>query len=154
MAKAITNIKRMEISRDTQIEKDVQEVREAVADNKDAILKGIRLLRTLDEEGTLDTATAFLKAKDEALANVVKEIDKDQYEPLLNNIPELIFLLGDLNVSGLRDLSSRLNNGIEQMEGEGYKEKTSILDLAKVLKDPEINRSITMLLAFLKGMGK
>lgn len=154
MAKAITKIKRYEVSREDQIEQDVREVKEAVADNKDSLLKGIELLKALDNGGTLDSVTAFVKAKDEALANVVKEIDKDQYEPLLRNLPELVFLLGEINVSGIRELSSRLNHGLEAMEGEGTTDKTSFLDLAKALKDPEINRSITMLLHFLKGMGR
>ncbi|WP_226578034.1 DUF1641 domain-containing protein [Halobacillus litoralis] len=154
MARAITDIKRYEKTREQQVEENVQEVKEAVADNKEAILKGIEMLRALEDEGTLDTMRAFTRRKDETLANFVKEIDKDQYEPLLRNIPELVFLLGDLNISGLRDLSSRLNNGVEAMENEGTKQKTSFLDLAKALKDPEINRSMTMLMHFLKGMGR
>lgn len=154
MAKRMTNIKKYQRTREEQVEKDVQEVKEAVADNKDAILKGIDLLKAMQETGTLDTAAAFTRSKDETLANVVKEIDKDQYEPLLRNLPELVFLLGEIHVSGVRDLSSRLNNGIESMEKQGTTDKTSFLDLAKALKDPEINRSVTMLLHFLKGMGK
>lgn len=154
MAKPITTIKKYKVSREEQVERDVHDVKEAVADNKDAILKGIDLLQALEKEGTLDSLTAFVKAKDEAVANVVKEIDKDEYEPLLRNLPELVFLLGEINVRGLRDLSSRLNHGLEAMEEEGTTDKTSFLDLAKALKDPEINRSITMLLHFLKGMGK
>ncbi|WP_281975234.1 DUF1641 domain-containing protein [Halobacillus litoralis] len=154
MGKAISSIKRYELSKEEQREKDMQEVQEAVADNKEAILKGIGLLRALDEEGALDMVTAFTRSKDEALANVVKEIDKDQYEPLLRNLPELVFLLGEINVGEMRELASRLNNGMEAMEGEGTEQKTSFLDLAKALKDPEINRSITMMMHFLKGMGR
>ncbi|MCA1023551.1 DUF1641 domain-containing protein [Halobacillus litoralis] len=154
MARAITDIKRLEKSREEVIEENVQEVKEAVADNKDAILEGIELLSALQKEGTLETLSAFVKAKDETLANVVREIDKEQYTPLLNNLPELVFLLGDLNVSGIRSLSSRLNNGLERMEDEGTTKKMNMLDFAKVLKDPEINRSLTMLMSFLKGMGQ
>ena len=39
MAKAITKIKRYEVSREDQIEQDVREVKEAVADNKDSLLR-------------------------------------------------------------------------------------------------------------------
>lgn len=154
MAKAISKIKRYEVSREDQVEQDVQEVKEAVADHKDSILKGVELLKALDDEGSLDAMTAFVKAKDETLANVVKEIDKDQYEPLLRNLPELVFLLGEIDMRGIRELSLRLNHGLETMKGRGTTDHTSFLDLAKALKDPEINRSITMLLHFLKGMGK
>ncbi|ARI77709.1 DUF1641 domain-containing protein [Halobacillus mangrovi] len=154
MAKSITKIKKYEKTREEQVESDTAEVREAVADNKEAILKGINLLQALNEGGTLDTASAFTKTKKEALENVVQEISKDRYTPLLENLPELIFLLGEIDVKALRDLSNRLNQGLEAMNADGPEQKTSIFDLAKALKDPEINRSITMLLQFLRGMGQ
>ncbi|RWZ60825.1 DUF1641 domain-containing protein [Halobacillus fulvus] len=154
MAKPITGIKRQTVSYEEQVEKDIHEVREAVADNKEAILKGIQLLKALNEGGTLDSAYAFTNAKHEALKNVVNEISKDQYTPLLENLPEVVFLLGDLNVKGLREVTNRLNNGIEEMERTPDDKKTNVLDLAKALKDPEINRSLTLLLQFLRGMGK
>jgi uncharacterized protein YjgD (DUF1641 family) len=154
MAKSITSIKRYEKTRNEQVESDVAEVKEAVADNKEAILKGIDLLQALNEGGTLDSAYAFTKTKKEALENVVQEISKERYTHLLENLPELIFLLGEVDVKAIRDLSNRLNQGLEAMESDGPEEKTSFFDLAKALKDPEINRSVTMLLQFLRGMGR
>ncbi|MFQ3546030.1 DUF1641 domain-containing protein [Halobacillus rhizosphaerae] len=154
MAKSITTIKRYEVSQEEQREKDFSEVKEAVSDNKEAILKGIKLLSALDEGGTLDSAYAFNKKKNAALTNLVEEINKERYTSLLENLPELIFLLGDLDVKAIRDLTSRLNHGLEEMEPSSEGKKTSMFDLAKSLKDPEINRSITMILQFLKGMGK
>lgn len=154
MAKPIKNIKKYEMSREEQVDQDVAEVREAVADNKDAILKGIKLLKALDEGGTLDSAYAFTKTKKEALGNIVEEISKEQYTPLLQNLPELVFLLGEIDIKAVRDFSSRVNQGFEEMESGSSEQKTSFLDVAKALKDPEINKSVTMLLQFLKGMGR
>lgn len=154
MGKPITGIKKYKITREEQLENDFTEVKEAVADNKEAILKGIQLLKGLEEEGTLDTAYAFTKAKNEALARFVEEISKDQYTPLLENLPSLIFLIGELDVNGMRDLTSRLNQGIEEMEHVSPEDKTSVLDLAKALKDPNVNHSLTLLLGFLRGMGR
>ncbi|MFD2924065.1 DUF1641 domain-containing protein [Halobacillus naozhouensis] len=154
MAKSIRSVKPMEVPREEQIEKDVSEVKEAVADNKDAILKGIKLLKALEEGGTLDSAYAFTKKKKEALGYVANELNKEQYTPLIENLPELVFLLGELDVKSLRELTDRVNQGIEQMNTEDPAKKTSVFDLAKALKDPEINRSITMMMQFLKGMGR
>lgn len=154
MGKPITGIKKYSISREEQLENDFSEVKEAVADNKEAILKGIQLLKGLEEGGTLDTAYAFTNAKNEALTRFVEEISKDQYTPLLENLPSLIFLIGELDVSGIRDLTTRLNQGIEEMEHVSPDDKTNVLDIAKALKDPNINRSLTLLLGFLRGMGR
>lgn len=154
MSKPITDIKKYTISREEQIENDFEEVKEAVADHKDSILKGMKLLQALDEGGTLDTAYAFTNAKHEAIKNIVEEISKEQYTPLLENLPEIVFLLGDLDVKGIREMSSRLNHGLEAMENMEPNQKTNFMDLAKALKDPAVNQSITMMLQFLRGMGQ
>ncbi|TGB05141.1 DUF1641 domain-containing protein [Halobacillus salinus] len=154
MGKAITNINRYSVSEEEKRDKDFAEVKEAVADNKDAILKGIQLLKALEEGGTLDTAYAFTNAKRTALERVVQEISKEQYTPLLENLPSLIFLIGELDVNGIRDLTKRLNKGIEEMEQVPSDEKSNVLDVMKALKDPDVNRSLTMMLGFLRGMGR
>ncbi|MGP4068351.1 DUF1641 domain-containing protein [Halobacillus sp. B29] len=155
MAKPITSIKKYEASREEQIEKDFEEVKAAIADNKTAILKGIDLLKALEESETLDAATAFTYKRKEILANIVEEINRDMYTGILENIPEIVYLLGDLDLKTVRDVTSKLNQGMEEMNAAASSnEKTSVLDLAKALKDPEINRSITMLMNFLKGMGR
>ncbi|UOQ43268.1 DUF1641 domain-containing protein [Halobacillus salinarum] len=154
MAKPITSIKRYQVPREEQVENDVNEVKQAVADNKEAILKGIQLLSSLEEEGTLDAAYSFSKKKEQILANVVKELNREQYTPMLENIPELVFLLGEIDGKALRETMARFNRGLEEMESTDEDKKTSVFELAKSLKDPEINRSITMLMQFLKGMGK
>lgn len=154
MGKPITDIKRYTISKEEEMERDFSEVREAVAENKEAILKGIQLLKAMEEGGTLDTAYAFTNAKQTALERLVQEISKEQYTPLLENLPSLVFLIGDLDVDGIRDLTKRLNRGIEEMENVPEDEKSSVFDLMKALKDPDVNRSLTLLLGFLRGMGR
>ncbi|MCP3026336.1 DUF1641 domain-containing protein [Halobacillus sp. A5] len=154
MAKSITNIKRLEIPKEEQQARDLEEVKEAVSENKDAILKGIKLLNALNETGTLDSAYALSHSKGKALKYIVEEISKDHYAQMLENIPEIVFMLGDLDVKTVRETTARVNEGIKEMNETGAEQKTKIIDLAKALKDPEINRSVTMLMQFLKGMGR
>ncbi|MCP3030595.1 DUF1641 domain-containing protein [Halobacillus sp. A1] len=154
MAKSITNIKRLEVPKEKQVERDLDEVREAVSENKEAILKGIKLLKSLDEVGTLDTANAFSHSKKKALEHLVNEVSKDQYTQLFENLPELVFLMGDLDMKAIRETTGRVNQGIKEMNELEPEQKTTIFDLAKALKDPEINKSITMLMQLLKGMGR
>ncbi|WP_082234380.1 DUF1641 domain-containing protein [Halobacillus massiliensis] len=154
MGKAITNIKRLEIPKEEQLEKDYQEVKQALAENKDSILTAIELLKALNEGGTLDTARALVHSKKDALGYVVNEISKETYSPLLENLPELFYLLVELDVKSIREVTNRLNSGVEEMQKADLNDRTSVFDLAKSLRDPEINRSITMMMQFLKGMGR
>ncbi|WP_404452396.1 DUF1641 domain-containing protein [Virgibacillus necropolis] len=154
MANPITKIKRMEIPEEVAQEQNMAEVTKAVSENKDAILKGIDFLSTLNENGMLDMTHALVKQKETALDNIMRELNKPQYSATLENISKLFLFLGELNVDELKHFTDKLNHGMEEALAFDNSEKTSYMDLIKALKDPEINRSITMLLEFLRGMGK
>ncbi|GAA0613868.1 DUF1641 domain-containing protein [Virgibacillus siamensis] len=154
MADPISNVKRMEIPKEKMQHDNLEEILVAVSENKEAILKGIDFLGTLNNNGMLDMGHALVKHKEDALENVMNELNKPQYEKVLENMMQLVFLAGELRVDELKELTGRLNSGIEAAGNSESNDKTSYFDLMKAMKDPEINRSITMLLAFLKGMGK
>ncbi|QHE51912.1 DUF1641 domain-containing protein [Pontibacillus sp. HMF3514] len=155
MAKAISRIKRMEMTQEQIRAKKVSNLEAKMADNAESIEKAIDLIRTLDEAGTLDTLNAFVKHKEDALGHFVTEANKPRYSKTFENLFEFVFLMGDLDVQKVRELSQRLNQGLEGMEeGSELDEKTSMMDLMKALKDPEINQGITMMLHFIRGLGK
>lgn len=154
MAKPISNVKRMEIPEEKIRQDNLEEVIDAVSENKEAILKGIDFLNTLNDNGMLDMTHALVKHKEDALENVMGELNKPQYTKTLENILQLVLFAGELRVNEMKDFAGRLNDGMEAAGKSDQGGKTSYFDLMKALKDPEINRSITMLMAFLKGMGK
>lgn len=156
MANPITNIKRMEVSEEVTREQNMDEITKAVSENKEAILKGIDFLGTLNESGLLDMTHALVKQKETALDNVMRELNKPQYSATLENMMKMVLLVGELHVDELADFIGKLNNGLEESLAfdNSDKTKTSYMDLIKALKDPEINRSVTMLLQFMRGMGK
>ncbi|ASN05952.1 DUF1641 domain-containing protein [Virgibacillus necropolis] len=154
MANPITKIKKIEIPDDVVHEQNLEEVARAVSENKDAILKGIDFLSTINDNGMLDMTHSLVKQKETALDNVMRELNKPQYSATLENVSSLFLLIGELNVEELKHFTGKLNDGLEKSRTFDESEKTSYLDLIKALKDPEINRSVTMLLQFLRGMGK
>lgn len=143
----------MEIPEETTKERNLDEVCQAVSENKEAILKGIDLLATLNKSGSLDTVNALVKHKEDALENVMAELNKPQYSGTLENLSKLFLFIGDLKVDEIKYFADKLNTGMEVASTDNS-DKTSYMDLLKALKDPEINRSVTMLLQFLRGMGK
>ncbi|MFC4556903.1 DUF1641 domain-containing protein [Virgibacillus kekensis] len=154
MADQISNIKRMKIPEETVREHNLDEVTKAVSENKEAILKGIDFLSMLNDSGYLDMTNALIKHKDEAMANVFKQLNRPQYSAAVENLVKMFILVGELNVDELQNFSEKLNRGLEKADESSEQESTSYMDLLKALKDPEINRSITMLLNFLRGMGR
>lgn len=154
MANPITNIKQMEIPEEVARDQSVLEVTKAVSENKEAIMKGIDFLSTLNDNGMLDMTHALVKQKETALDNVMRELNKPQYSATLENLSKMFLFLGELNVEELKHFTGKLNTGLEESRAVDQSEKTSYVDIIKALKDPEINRSVTMLLQFLRGMGK
>ena len=63
MAERITNIKRLKKS-DVQIKlENLTEVTDAIADNKDSILKAIKLIKVLDDAKLLDALNGAIKGR-------------------------------------------------------------------------------------------
>ena len=154
MAERIQKITRLHYTEEELEEKDHQELRKSLSENKDAILKGIEFLKTLESQGMLDMIDASLKQKEEILTNVVTEADKEQYTGIFENAGALLFLIGKLDVGEIESFTSKLNNGLKNANETDPDETTSLMGLIRALKDPEINRGIVTMMNFLKGLGQ
>jgi uncharacterized protein YjgD (DUF1641 family) len=154
MAEPITNIKRMEMSEETIKQHNLTEVLDAVSSNKKTILEGIDLLISLHESGALEMLNALIKQKDEALKNVVEQANKPAYATIIENLSDLFLLIGELPVDDLQHFIGKFNNGFKEARLSENKIDTSLMDLLKALKNPEVNRSVSMLFGFLQGMGR
>ncbi|TMN23402.1 DUF1641 domain-containing protein [Lentibacillus cibarius] len=154
MAEKLSNVKRKEVHAETIRQHNLEEVATAVSENKEAILKGIDLLESLNQSETLDMLTALVKHREDALANVMRELNKPEYAAPVENITKLFQIAGKLDVDETRYVADRMNHAVKEAAASEATGKTSYMDLLKALKDPEINRSITMMLQFLRGMGK
>lgn len=144
----------MEVSEDVQRENDLLEVTRAVSENKDAILKGIDLLTTVHESGALDMINALVKQKDQAIKNVVEQANKPTYASILENFSDLFLLTKDIPVDELGYLIGKVNQGLKEARTAENEESISYVGIIKALKNPEVNRSLTMMLGFLHGMGR
>ncbi|WP_145477235.1 DUF1641 domain-containing protein [Staphylococcus warneri] len=154
MAERITQIKRMEKS-DEQVKADnLNEVLDAISENKDSIMKAIRLVKVLDEAKLLDALSGGIKGRQVIINKFAVELNKDIYTGLLSNMASLVFLLGDLNVKDLSDMLNRLNKGMHVANQASSHSKTNVRSLLGVLKDDDMNRSITYMLNLLKGMSR
>lgn len=154
MADPIRKIKRMEVSEEEIKEKNASDVLDAISENKESVLKGIDLLATIDDAGGLEIMSALVKHREVALEKFIEEINKDRYAGSLENLSKLFILMGSIEVEELEPVITKINTGIKDAQTVSEDESTSYFDLLRALKDPEINRSITMLLEFLRVVGK
>lgn len=156
MAKQITNIKHLVTSEETRRQNDLNEVEAAIADNKEAVLSAIDLTRHLHDKGLLDIMNGALSQGEEVLDIAVKEINKTQNSNVIANGVGLALMLGTLDVDRLKVLTEKLNQGVREATADGTEEDgpSNVFQLMKLLKDPEINHSLGLLVNFLKGMGR
>ncbi|WP_273851364.1 DUF1641 domain-containing protein [Guptibacillus spartinae] len=155
MAKAIKQIKRIDVSKEEKRANDLKEIEDALIDNKDALLETLSVVGGMKERGILTLMNGLFGEGDRVLKVIVDLLNVPENTTALKNLMLLFGAAGKINVQDLEPLLLKINAGIENVaENSEGMEKTGYLDLLRALKDPEINRSLTILITFLKGMGK
>ncbi|ARJ50464.1 DUF1641 domain-containing protein [Staphylococcus lutrae] len=154
MAERISKIKRIQKSEAEIKAENIAQVTDAIAENKDSLLKAIDLIRTLDDAKILDALTAAVKQRGVITEKMTTELNKAQYAGAIHNMGQLFFLLGDLQIDELRILLNKVNQGLRVANQASPNARTSVTGLMRVLKDEEMNRSLTYFLNMLKGMSR
>ncbi|MBA1353589.1 helical membrane plugin domain-containing protein [Staphylococcus cohnii] len=154
MAERITKIKRMQKSEEQIKQESLAEVTDAIAANKDSIMKAINIISTLDDAKILDALSGIVNSRGVIANKFAVELNKEQYTGLITNMASLVFLLGDLNVKDLSIMLNKVNKGLSVANQASPNQKTSITGLMSVLKDDEMNRSLTYMLNMLRGMSR
>jgi uncharacterized protein YjgD (DUF1641 family) len=155
MAKAIKKIERIVISEEDKRKRDLEEVETALLENKEAILESLKVMKHMHECGVISLLSGLFGQGDKVLDVLVKAADKPEATNMLKNLLLMGGMLGLLNVKQLEPFILKVNSGIARVaEQNDSDEKVGYFDLARSLKDPEINRAISLLLNFLKGMGQ
>lgn len=154
MGERVKVIKRMNKRKEYIIEENMNELKERLADRKLAIEKGIDILGALEEAQALDAFHAAIVQRKVITGNLVSELNKEQYEGIVGNLGQMLFLLGELDIEETSTFVNKINNGMKVANRANPNKKTSITDLLGALKDPEINQSVTLLLNFLRGMSR
>ena len=154
MAERISKINRIEKSEEQIKAESLSEVTDAIAENKDSILKAINLVKALDDAKLLDAMSGAVNGRGVIANKFAVELNKEQYTGLISNMASLVFLLGDLNVDDLTTMLNKVSKGIRVANQANPNQKTSITGLMGVLRDDEMNKSLTYMLNMLRGMSR
>ncbi len=154
MAERISKIKRIQKTEAEIKAERLTEVTDAIAENKDSILKAIELVRALDDAKILDAAKGAVKQRGVIAEKLTNELNKDQYSGVIHNMGQMVLMLGALDPEALRVLLNKVNKGLHVANQASPNARTSIAGFMRVLKDDEMNQSLTYFLNMLKGMSR
>lgn len=155
MAEPITSIQRRTLSKEEQQKQDLKEIEEVLLANKEGILSSIEILNGLQSKGVLTIINGLLKEGEEVMDILVKTVDQPGVTNSIRNLLLMGGLAGSIDIEKIKPMLDRLNNGLERVSDEEENpQKTSIFSLLKLLRDPEVNRTITLMVSFLQGMGQ
>ena len=101
MAERITKINRLEKSKEQLKLESLNEVTDAIVENKDSILKAIRIIKNLDDAKLLDAINGGIKGRQVIINKFATELNKDMYTGLITNLAPMVFMLGNLEVKEL-----------------------------------------------------
>src|SRR5699024_5502854 len=119
-----------------------------------SIMKAINIISTLDDAKILDAVSGMVNSRGVIANKFAVELNKEQYTGLITNMASLVFLLGDLNVHDLSIMLHKVNKGLSVASEGRPNHKTSISCLLSVVRDGEMNGSLTYMLNMLRGMSR
>lgn len=152
MAKPTAVIHRMELTEEQKREQDLQEILNALIENKNAILDVLELMKTVQETELIPILKALVAERDEVLTNVVTFVDGSDLTRSLKNALLLFNTLGQLNVEEMEPLVGKLNGAITEVARQENK-RGGYVSLIETLNDPDLIEGLNTTLALLKGLG-
>lgn len=155
MAAPIQAIQKQELTEEELKQQKLEALKELLANNEDALNQMFNIVGELNDIGMLEAANSMLKAKEPIAKIVLYQVTREPVTNLINNMMGAAGALTELDPALTKKLIGSVLTGMD--EGNQHlqsNKKVGILDLMKVLKDPDINRAIGFGLHFLKGMGK
>ncbi|MGG0237690.1 DUF1641 domain-containing protein [Bacillus rhizoplanae] len=155
MAAPIKVIQKQELTEEEQKQQKLEDLKVLLANNEEALNQMFNIVGELNDIGMLEAANSMLKAKEPIAKIVLGQVTREPVTNLINNMMGAAGALTELNPELTKKLVSSVLTGMDA--GNQHlqsNKKVGILDLMKVLKDPDINRAIGFGLHFLKGIGK
>ncbi|PZE21882.1 DUF1641 domain-containing protein [Paenibacillus xerothermodurans] len=155
MASPIASIKKYKPSEEELKQQKLEALSSLLAENEQALNKIFDIVGELHDTGVLEAADSMLKAKEQIAKIALGQVTREPVTNLINNLMGAAAALTSLDP----EFTNRLLSGVSTGVDEGNKhlqsnKKISVLDLVKVLNDPDINRAIGFGIHFMKGLGK
>ncbi|MEM2325276.1 MAG: DUF1641 domain-containing protein [Archaeoglobaceae archaeon] len=125
-----------------------EEIAKKIEENKDAILSVIDKLLWLEKSGNLDAILGF--------ASLIKIFQDSLSDAVIDKTSEVLSNLGLLSAKFTNDRSLMLLNAIGDAicRCEREPKPAGIIEVLKALRDPEVRKTVGLLLNIAKELGK
>ncbi|MGG1485814.1 DUF1641 domain-containing protein [Peribacillus castrilensis] len=155
MAKPITKIDEPTFTEKEKQDQTLEKVLQDLSENADGIKETIKLLQELHESGILGAINNLVEAKEKVAKIAVGQLLRPAVTNAVNNAMEAAGVLTELNPEMTKKLVGGLSKGLQKAE-EGFQsnKKVSVLDLVRLMRDPDVNRVMRFSLDLLKGLGE
>lgn len=155
MAKAIKQIDESILTPDQQQASDLNEILEKLTENKESILILLEIIEELHKFGILDITKGMLKTRHELGILAMEELDKPTVHDLVRSGISTFNFFTKVDPDQLNTLLNGASEGLKNASEQSQKdEKLGLWGLAKSIRNPDVNRSITTMVHFLQGMGQ
>jgi uncharacterized protein YjgD (DUF1641 family) len=155
MAARISAIRKRELTVEEQKQEMMNQLLGTLLNNADGLTQTVKLLQELHESGILPALQALLEAKEHVASIAMQQFLRPNVTNMINNAMAAAGALSSIDPETTKKLVSSLSTGLEKaQQGLDNNEKTSILKLMTVMKDPDINRALTFGLNLVKGLGQ
>jgi len=152
MAKATKVIHRIQPSKEALRKQDLQEIEEALIENKEAIIETLELMQQIQETELPGILKALVAEREEVLEEIVTFMDGSDITRSLSNAMQLFTVLGQFNFEEMEPIVQKLNAGLSEV-ARASDRKGGYPALLQSISDPDVIEGLNTGLAFAKGLG-
>lgn len=155
MAKAITNIEKKKLSKEEEIVEDLHAILNQIAENRKAIQDILIILQEFHEAGLIDMLKGLLGTREKVGVLAIEQLNQPGMHNLIKNIMSGLQFLANVEADQFKMIFSGVSNGVKKVtESAEYQEQVGTFGIFKAIKDPGVNRTLTLMIHFLQGIGE
>ena len=154
MAKAIKQIRKEIPNPEQEQAKAITDIVEALANNREAIMSTIGIVKHLHEMGILDALNGLFEKSADVGVIAIQQMNQPNMHNTIKNGMSAMKFLGQLNPEQLQIILSG-SRGFEKFgEKVEANEKVSLWRLGSSIRNEEVQTALVTMLGFLEGMGE
>lgn len=155
MAEAIKQIKREIPTPEQEQSQAIADIIAALANNREAIMSTIGIIKHLQEMGVLSALNGLLEKRVDVGAIAIQQINQPSMHNTIKNGMNALKFLGQLNPDQLQIILNGVSRGLEKFgEKIDENEKVSLWRLGNSILNEEVRTSLFTMLGLLEGMGE
>lgn len=154
MAKAITNIEKYITNKDEEKQQSIEQILDAVSENREALITFLDILKELQEFGVLDIIQGALKNRHEISVIAVSQLNQPSMHHIMKTGMQAIQFLGRLEPEKVQNILQAVELGIEKLVDTQSNKSLGLWGMGKAMLNPNVSLALNAMINFMDGMGE